>query len=368
MLACGFEIRMQLNLTEEERAALFVLQKLRINVLDAALLAKEAAELTHGNLKKARKCLQLGSEQLRLQTRTVTFRKAVGTALQVRSTRRARTLIDFRYICNRIFKMNPKLKQRRIRAFTTEDCRRLLEDTFDSPSQFRKARAILCGVFSTAVRRGWCDTNPVLSVDIPHIHEQQINILTTAEITTLLQTARSYACGACLPAVGAMLYAGIRPHEIIRLTWQDIDLDHGYIYIMPQHSKTGGARRVSIHPPLHKLLEDFQPQQKTASVCPANWTKHWRQLRRTAGWGTKERPWPKDVLRHTFASYHLAYFRSYSALQWEIGHRSSTLLRTRYVNMKGVENAADFWQLPPLPHSRITIFSADPADFAAENS
>ena len=43
------------------------------------------------------------------------------------------------------------------------------------------------------------------------------------------------------------------------------------------------------------------------------------------------------------ASYHLSHFRSYAELQMEIGHRDATLLRTRYVDQRGVRNALRFW-------------------------
>ena len=78
-------------------------------------------------------------------------------------------------------------------------------------------------------------------------------------------------------------------------------------------------------------------------ICPANWLHHWRELRRSAGWSTPARRWPQDALRHTFASYHLSHFRSFAELQLEIGHRDATMLRTRYVDMRGVRGAAGFW-------------------------
>ena len=53
--------------------------------------------------------------------------------------------------------------------------------------------------------------------------------------------------------------------------------------------------------------------------------------------------WPQDALRHTYASYHLSHFRSYAELQVEIGHRDATLLRTRYVDQRGVRSSAQFW-------------------------
>ena len=64
----------------------------------------------------------------------------------------------------------------------------------------------------------------------------------------------------------------------------------------------------------------------------------------TAGWDSPAHRWPQDALRHTFASYHLSYFRSFAELQLEIGHRDATLLRTRYVDQRAVMNAKAFWE------------------------
>ena len=127
-----------------------------------------------------------------------------------------------------------------------------------------------------------------------------------------------------------MLYAGIRPHEVARLTWAQVDLRERAIYILPQHSKTGGARRVTIHKPLLRILSRYEGRPHEKKICPA-------------GWNSPARPWPQDALRHTFASYHLSHFRSYAELQVEIGHRDATLLRTRYVDQRRVRASARFW-------------------------
>ena len=127
-----------------------------------------------------------------------------------------------------------------------------------------------------------------------------------------------------------------------RLTWEQVDLRERAIYILPRHSKTGGARRVTIHKPLMRILRAHR-REDGEMICPANWLHHWRELRRAAGWDTPARRWPQDALRHTFASYHLSYFRSFAELQLEIGHRDATLLRTRYVDQRGVRNAPRFW-------------------------
>lgn len=162
---------MKVELTREEMAALAVLKSAGEDLMEVAIIAKEAMEAGRGKLKRARKCIAAGVEELKKQERTVTFEKAVAFALEAR----------------------------------------------------RKGRAI-----------------------------------SAQEIKDLWQTASTYQNGSCAAAVGMMLYAGIRPHEVVRLTWAQVDLRERAIYILPRHSKKGGARRVTIHKPLMKILRRYQ--------------------------------------------------------------------------------------------------------------
>ena len=74
---------------------------------------------------------------------------------------------------------------------------------------------------------------------------------------------------------------------------------------------------------------------------PRNWNRRWQALRRAAGFSH----WVPDVLRHTFATYHACTFRNLPALQCEMGHSSTALLRTRYVNTTAIapRDARRFW-------------------------
>lgn len=330
------------TISQEEWAALHILRHLKAPVLEAALLAKEAMAAGRGRMKRARRCLLLGEEALRSHEKTVSFAHAVDAAIQARKELRPRTVADFRYFCRRLLKRCPGLAKRRIRSLAPADCSRYLSMAFPTPRQYCKARIILSSIFSTAIKHGWCSCNPVKLVRIPRMKERHIPTLSRPEMARLLHTAAEYDEGSCLPAVGMMLYAGIRPHEVARLTWGQVDLANGAISILPRHSKTGGARRVSIHPPLAAILEREKRDSPTG-ICPHNWRWHWRQVRLLSGWGAAH-PWMPDSLRHTFASYYIVHFRSYPALQYETGHRSSELLRTRYVDTSGVEDAADFWK------------------------
>ena len=334
---------MNIELSEEEMAALVLLKRSGVPALEAAQVACAAIKSGKGRAKRALRCIAAGAEELKKQERTVSFEKAVDFALEARRERRVRTVYDFRYFTRRFMKRCPGLARRKVRAISAQECARYIEMAFDTPRQRQKARLILSGVFGTAVKRGWCSENPVAKVEATRVVEKQVPILSPQEIKDLRQTAERYQGGSCAAAVGMMLYAGIRPHEVARLSWAQVDFRERAIYILPQHSKTGGARRVTIHKPLMKILRRCKESTYEKKICPVGWLRHWRELRRAAGWDSPAHPWPQDALRHTFASYHLSHFRNYAELQVEIGHRDATLLRTRYVDQRGVRSSAQFW-------------------------
>ncbi|MBQ3143929.1 MAG: tyrosine-type recombinase/integrase [Akkermansia sp.] len=329
--------------TDDETAALALLKSTKLPLLEAAQVACAAVRAGRGKMKRALRCIAAGEEELKRLERTVTFDKAVEAALEARKHRRARTLCDFRYVTRRFMKRCPGLAKRRVRSITAAECAAYIEAAFETPRQRQKARLTLSGVFSTAMKRGWCSENPVARVEAPRVVEKTVPILTPEEAELLVQAAREYKGGICLPAVGLMLYAGIRPHEVARLTWADVDLAGKRVNIAPQHSKTGGARPVTLLRPALQLLSTTQAPAPQRRICPPQWLHHWRAVRQSAGWNRLTRPWPQDVCRHSYASYHAAHFRNLHDLQLQMGHRSTELLRTRYLNLPSEEEATIYW-------------------------
>ena len=315
---------MNTKIRDRERAALEVLRSTGVDVLEAALVAREALECGRGRVRRARECMRLGAEEMRRREKTVTFRKAVEMALEEREkkNRRARTVTDFRYYCKRLMVRNPGLAERRVRSITSDDCRAYLQAAYgESPSQYRKARAILSGVFSTAIKHDWCDANPVARVEVPEVVEKPIEPLTIEEVERLEETARRPEHRDMQLSLHLMLYCGIRPTEVSRIDPErDIDWENQRVVVRPTTSKTGGGRVV----PLRKA------EGITVRTIPHRWKERWHALRRKAGWN-QSHSWQPDVCRHTFATYHAAHFRNFPALQLEMGHRDVTLLRTRYV-------------------------------------
>lgn len=308
-----------------------------LNVIDLARLALETLEELGDRKRKhllvrLRAVMRAGVVAIKESERTVSFQTAAEQSVEERRDLRPTSRRDLRYYMRR-FLRHTAFTKRPLRSISTLECRELLQEEFGhSPSSYVKARAILSSVFSFGMRQEWCDTNPVARLTVPKVRETPIEPLTHEEIERLEKTAQSAPFRSMRLSLHLLLYNGVRPAEVSRLSTADIDWEDKHIRIRPQTSKTGGGRLLPLRCGSTLKAEDM--------VIPKNWQRRWRELRRAAGFAH----WVPDVCRHTFASYHAAHFRNLPALQVEMGHRDLSLLRSRYIAPVQRRTAAVFWQ------------------------
>ena len=105
----------------------------------------------------------------------------------------------------------------------------------------------LSALFSFARRRGYCAANPCDNVERVRIERGTPKILSVEESRRLLETCRKLT-PAILPAVVLGLFAGVRPHEVERMTWSDIDLDERRATVSAAASKVRRRRIVPLAP------------------------------------------------------------------------------------------------------------------------
>lgn len=298
-------------------------------------------------MNHCRLVMRLGAEQYRASSKTVCFARAAESALEERRHRRPRTFAEFASVCRRVLRCCPSLRPRYVNALDAADCMEVLYSVFPSARQRQKGRAILHGVFAHAVRQHWCAYNPMESVRLPAPEEREIVPLSLFRLRKLLTLANTAEHRSCMPALGLMLWCGVRPAELERLQWSDVDWEENVVSLRARQSKTGGCRHIPLRPVLLAWLR-AAGGPGTGPVCPPDWKRRWKRLRDAA----ELIPWQQDVLRHTFASYHAKYFHDFASLQSEMGHRSSALLRTRYLSMRGLtaEGARIFWSPERLWH------------------
>lgn len=320
------------QMSEDEYAALLLLRKMTGASLSLVTDLYDVWKSNRRSVRRVRQSLLLGSQQLKSQESSVCFQRAVDFAIESRRGLRKRTIWDFRYICRRLMLSNPRLSQRSVSALSTKDCEVMLRNAASSVHQFRKARSVLSCIFSSAVNEGWCRENPVKRIAIPKLKEKTIYPLTHEEIARLWAAARTQKHRAMQLSLYLMLYCGLRPNEVSRMSPDDIDFEQGCVRVRGNCSKTGGGRVV----PLRKL-----GMLRQIPLCiPRCWSARWRALRVSAGFDE----WQRDVCRHTFASYHAAYFRNLTELQWEMGHSDLYLLRSRYLYPAGVMRPEEYWR------------------------
>ena len=330
--------------TTTETAAVVLPENLGLNLNDAGRLILEITEVMesvgmplHGShaerMEQLRHIMRAGVKTVQNEQRTATLEKAAWDSVKARQDRRPTTCRDLRHYVRRILRVEGA-GQLTLRGMTVADCRRILNNAFgNSKSSFVKGRAVLSSILNFGIRNEWCDTNPVSRIEIPRVQEKPIHPLAPSEAKQLFTTARRPEFRDMRFSLALLLFCGIRPTEVSRLQPSDILWKEGIVSIRPMRSKTGGGRHVPL-----RGIRNLKPEE---CIIPRNWNRRWQQLRRAAGFTE----WAPDVCRHTFASYHAAKHRNLPALQVEMGHRDTALLRTRYIMPAIASAATEFWQL-----------------------
>ena len=185
------------------------------------------------------------------------------------------------------------------------------------------------------MKRGYLGSNPVGPIERVKLTDKEIEILTVEQTTQFLNTLPDKA----LPYFTIGAFAGLRPREIERLEWADVQLSEGFIRVRAKVAKTASNRLVDIQPNLKAWLSSLA--KPSGPVTPPNL----RRIRLAAQQKSGLQRWPQDGLRHSFASYHLAHFRNINDLATQMGHTDTKLIFRHYRSVVSKDEAARFWKI-----------------------
>ena len=212
-----------------------------------------------------------------------------------------------------------------------------------SPVSRNNFLAYLNSFFNHAVRNGHATSNPVEKIDRAHFDRPEIAILTPDQVRSLLEAARQYTPD-LVPYTAIAVFAGIRPTELRRLTWEDINFDLRYIHVCGAAAKGRNERYVDMADVLIEWLNLYR--RKSGPVCPEDtyiFTKLFNKAREKAG--LKE-SWKPDVLRHAYASYHVAKYERKEKTALMMGH-SVKMLDRHYRRPLHRSHVTEFWSILP---------------------
>jgi integrase len=191
--------------------------------------------------------------------------------------------------------------------------------------------------FEFARQRGWVSINPMANVPKAKVTEKPPGILFPEQVARLLENASSET----LPIFALGAFAGLRSAEIERLCWHHVKWGERLIEIPALSSKTGSRRLVTMMPNLVAWLEPYCDHH--GPIVPQNHFRRMVEDRRRAGVTT----WPRNCLRHSYASYHLAAFRDAPALSLELGHVRAQTIFQHYREVVRPSEAERFWKIVP---------------------
>ncbi|MFT4177427.1 MAG: hypothetical protein QM627_12330 [Luteolibacter sp.] len=211
-----------------------------------------------------------------------------------------------------------------------------------------------------AAKNRWLPANPCAGLRPEEPAHVEVITLSPADAAEMLRRAVKSEEWDVLAHIAISLFAGLRPDEFRKiakgddpayLLWEYIKSEH--ISVPPALSKngrrSGQGRTVPIEPTLRAWL-DFIREKLGPPLCGpvlrANWKKAWENWRKTH-WLRGNQKWPKDVLRHSFGSYHLARGRSPEVTAF-LMENSPKILKKHYWAWETLgPEATAYWELTP---------------------
>ena len=196
-------------------------------------------------------------------------------------------------------------------------------------------RSILIDVgtlFSFAVKREYILKSPIANVERPTLDEKAPGILSVYDCAALVKACAKHD-RKLLPYLGLCLFAGVRPSEASRVTWDDVRED--CVIINAKSSKTRDQRALDLTPSLQRCLV------KTGDLPTVNSIKRMTAIREAA----KLKAWPRDCLRHSFVTYAMPV----KGATWTVeqaGHSLSVSLK-HYRSLVSKPKAEAFWAISP---------------------
>jgi site-specific recombinase XerD len=214
--------------------------------------------------------------------------------------------------------------------------------------------ADLSNLFSYAIKQNHCASNPIDRLERPRGEEKTIGILTVEQAGRLLDVARDESRRGMLPFVVLGLFCGLRREELLRLDWKCVNLQEHFVEVTAAASKTrqrrivrlthslpNGERGVTV---IYKPALDWLSKMKCPKSGPIAPKDAPYQLERLAGLAGIE-PYPRNALRHSFASYLLALTQNAALVAEQLGHAGFESLYRNYRQLVTPKNAAAYWMM-----------------------
>jgi len=228
-------------------------------------------------------------------------------------------------------------------ADLTERILRPMVEAGRSPNTIRNTLSTVSGVWKLAVELGMVKgENPVARVKRPKIDNQRDRFFTRAEAAGLLSILKEKSPVAHDVAL-LSLFSGLRIGECLALTWADINLEEGRIYVKDTKNKRNRhayitaeirAMLTSRYKGQPKTEKVFGPNKKltTYTTVLVNFRQALEELGLNDGITDRRQKLVIHSLRHTFASWLVQMGKPLYTVSRLMGH-SGLKMTERYAHL-----------------------------------
>jgi len=331
-------------LAEDALRASDILRPTPYTLLDAARFVAHAHSKLEPHAVRIDDAINAHAAAIERRNRSVTITKLVDEFIENRRAK-GKSEIYVRDLTTRLSRYKPSMGDRITAEITNADVDHWLQSLNVGPQTQNNFRAVLSAMWTFAVRRGYAAVNVIQLVDKTSVVRDHIPTFSVEQLTGLLAAAPTEY----LPVLAIGAFAGLRPEEINKLRWEDLDFHERTIRVNASAAKTRKKRFAEISDNLRAWLEPYAGH--IGPVAPPNLQKLRRATMKTA----KIEKWYPDVLRHSFASAHYAFHRDPARTAVIMGHRDQNMLLTHYRDVMKPSEAARYWQIVPEPTSNAKI-------------
>jgi integrase len=247
-------------------------------------------------------------------------------------------LADLRY---RLGRFSASFGETPVRTLTTHTLEDWLHALELSPTSINNFRTRLCALFNYALKRNYLSTNPFLAVERIKVVEDAPEIFTPSQLQAVLEAASSEL----VPALAIGAFAGLRTAELFRLEWSEVDLSRGFVQVTAAKAKSARRRLIPISA---NLAEWLAPYARLAGKVYRGRLQEYHLQAAMATEAAGLARWPKNGLRHSYASYHLALHQNAPELSLHMGHTSPQMVFAHYREVVTPEAAARYFAIRPV--------------------
>lgn len=199
-------------------------------------------------------------------------------------------------------------------------------------------RAALAALFQFAKDRkylpsDWAELDAVVPIKLKLARPE---IFSPDQLSALL----SAASDELRPAIAISAFAGVRSDEVLRLRWEDIKWEDGYIFLTREITKTSRTRKAPLPDNLVEWLKPWR--ESIGKVCLyKNLSVGKTNVGRRVGI-----KWKRNALRKSFISYRLASGITVDRVAEEAGN-SPSVIHQSYLDLTTAAQAAKWFSIYP---------------------